>query len=467
MDYRLLIDGELVRGNLALDVINPATGLVFASAARADAAQLEQAIDAGQRAFPDWSRRSYVERSAYLQRFAAGIEVRLEEFAHLLTREQGKPLVRARHEMTVTIAALRYYAAQDLQPRVLRASADELVIEQRHAQGVVAAISSWNFPVILLMHKVGAALISGNCVIAKPAPTTPLTTLLMGMVAASTLPPGVFQTIVDQNDLGTVLSSHPGIAHVSFTGSTATGKKVLNSTADTLKRFSLELGGNDAAIILDDADVKQVAPKIFNSAMLNAGQICFASKRVYVPRAMLDSVCAEFVRLAGEARVGDGMDPATTVGPVQNRAQYERLLGYIAEARTEGTILAGGNAVGGGGYFIAPTIVRDLPDTARLVREEQFGPVMPVLAYDNEDEMLARVNNSEYGLGGTIWTGSAQRGIALAERIETGTVWVNRHMALHLDVAFGGVKQSGVGQQQGIAGIEEFTDLRVVSAALN
>lgn len=466
MDYRLLIDGELVAGKLALDVINPATGQVFAQAARADAGQLEQAIAAGRRAFPAWSQRSYAERGGYLLRFAAVIEARIDQFADLLTREQGKPLARARHEMEVTVAALRYYAAQSLPSRVLRAGATELVIEQRHAQGVVAAISSWNFPVILLMHKVGAALIAGNCVIAKPAPTTPLCTLLLGAVAAAIFPPGVFQTIVDQNDLGALLSSHPGIAHVSFTGSTATGKKVLASTADTLKRYSLELGGNDAAIVLDDADIGLVAPKIFHSAMLNAGQICFATKRVYVPRAMLDQLCAAFVRLAEEARVGNGLDAATTVGPVQNRAQYERVLGYIEEAGRDGTIIAGGHAVGIEGYFIAPTVVRDLPDHARLVREEQFGPVLPVLAYDDEEAMLARVNDSEYGLGGTIWTGNVARGMALAERIDTGTVWINRHMALHLDVAFGGAKQSGVGQQQGIAGIEEFTQVRVVSAAL-
>ena len=466
MAYQLLIDGELVDGAETLDVINPATGQILSSAPRADTAQAERAIAAAKRAFPAWARLSFAERRGYLEKLAAAVRARADEFARLLTQEQGKPLAQAKGEIAGTIAALAYYATQELAPKMLRDTPTERIVEQRYPLGVVAAITPWNYPMLLMMLKVAPALITGNTVISKPAPTTPLTTLLFGELAADILPAGVFQTLVDRNDLGGLLSSHPDIAFVSFTGSTPTGKKVLGSAADTLKRFTLELGGNDAAIILDDADLDTVAPRIFRGATENAGQICLAVKRVYAPRSMVDALCDALAKLAGEAAVGDGLEQGTTIGPIQNKAQFEKLLGFIAEARADGTIVAGGERHAGDGYFIAPTIVRDLPDDARLVREEQFGPVLPILAYDDLDDAIARANDSDYGLGGTIWTSNVDRGIAVASRIESGTVWVNKHLELPFDVPFGGAKHSGIGRQQGIEGMEDFTQARIVNAAL-
>lgn len=466
MTYKLLIDGELVEGAGELNVINPATGMLLATAPRANADQAEQAIAAAKLAFPAWAALSYAERRSYLDAFAAAINDRIREFSRLLTLEQGKPLDQAGWEIMSAVGALSYFAEQTLEPKMLRETEAERILEQRYPLGVVAAITPWNFPVALLMLKLAPALITGNTVIAKPAPTTPLTTLLLGEVASTILPAGVFQTLVDQNDLGALLSQHPDVAHVSFTGSTPTGKKVLGSAVDTLKRFTLELGGNDAAIILDDADVDQIAPSIFQGAMMNSGQICLAIKRVYAPRDMVDALCTALAKLADEAVVGDGLNQGTTMGPIQNKAQFEKLLTYIAEAREEGTIVAGGAAVEREGYFINPTIVRDLDDDARLVREEQFGPVLPVLAYDDLDDAIARANKSEYGLGGTVWTSNVDRGIAIASQIESGTVWVNKHLDLPVDIPFGGAKQSGIGRQQGIAGMEDFTQPRIINAAL-
>jgi acyl-CoA reductase-like NAD-dependent aldehyde dehydrogenase len=466
MLFQLLIDGTLHAGASTIDVINPATGQLLAVAPRADSIQAEHAVAAANRAFPNWSALSYAERRKYLDKVADSVEARLLDFSRLLTQEQGKPIEQATGEMMGTIAALRYFAAQTLSPNLLRDEANERIIEQRYPLGVVAAITPWNFPMMLLMLKVAPALITGNTVIAKPAPTTPLTTLLLGEVAADILPAGVFQTLVDQNDLGALLSRHPGVACVSFTGSTPTGKEVLASATDTLKRFTLELGGNDAAIVLDDADIEKVAPNIFHAAMMNAGQICLAVKRVYAPRSMVDGLCEALGKLARKAAVGDGLQQGTTIGPIQNKAQFEKLLGFIAEARAKGTIVAGGEPIPGDGYFIAPTIVRDLPDDARLVREEQFGPVLPILAYDDLEEAIARANDSEYGLGGTIWTSDAERGIEVASRIQSGTVWVNKHLDLPFDVPFGGAKQSGIGRQQGVDGVEGFTQARIVNAAL-
>jgi acyl-CoA reductase-like NAD-dependent aldehyde dehydrogenase len=444
MNLKLLIDGALVHGAATLEVVNPATGKAFAVAPRAD--------------------RAHAERSNKVAAFAAAIEARAHEFSRLLTQENGKPAAQADGEIGAVIAALRYFAGLEVRPKVIRETDEELIVEQRYPQGVIAAITPWNFPVILLIYKLAPALMAGNPVIAKPAPTTPLTTLLLGEVAADILPAGVFQTLVDANDLGPVLTSHPDVAHVSFTGSTPTGKKVLASAADTLKRFTLELGGNDAAIVLDDVDIEAFAPRIFHAAMFNAGQVCLATKRVYAPRHMVDDLAAALGRLADAAKVGDGLEQGTTIGPIQNRMQYEKLLGYLDEARTRGVVVAGGQAVDGEGFFIRPTVVKDLPDDSRLIHEEQFGPILPVIAYDDLDQAVALANDTDYGLGGIVWAGDVRRGVEVASRIETGTIWVNQHLALPFDVAFGGAKQSGIGLQSGLEGLEDFTQRRIVNA---
>ncbi|ATE65739.1 aldehyde dehydrogenase family protein [Rhizorhabdus dicambivorans] len=464
-DYHLLIDGALVAGADTIDVLNPATGATFAAAPRANHEQMHQAVAAARRAFPAWAAMTQTARAERLQAFANALEPRADELARLLTQEQGKPIAEAQFEVGGTIAALRYFAGQSVQPKILRDTPSEKIIEHRTPLGVVAAIVPWNFPLILLMVKLGPALITGNVVIAKPAPTTPLTTLLLGEIAADILPAGVFQTLADANDLGAELAAHPDVAMVAFTGSTATGRKVLAGAADTLKRFTLELGGNDAAIILDDADLDIVAPAVFRAATSNAGQICLAAKRIYAPEAMYDRLCGALAELAETAVVGDGLEQGTQIGPIQNRIQYEKLLGYLKDAHASGTVIAGGKPIDRDGFFIAPTVVRDIADDARLVAEEQFGPIIPVLSYTSLDEVIERANRSEYGLGGTIWTSDPQRGEDVAMRIDTGTVWVNKHLELPFDVAFGGAKQSGLGRQQGEEGLEEFTQPKIVNIA--
>lgn len=463
MNFRLLIDGALVDGAATMDVVNPATGVAFCQAPRADEGQLRAAIAAAGRAAKGWARLSFAERGKSLAALAAGIEARQDEFARLLTQEQGKPLQESRGEVAGTIATLRHYATQELHPETLRDAHGKHIVEHRRPLGVIAAILPWNYPLLLLAQKAGPALITGNAVIVKPAPTTPLTSLLVGEVAAGVFPAGVLQIISDANDLGAILSSDPGIDGVSFTGSTPTGKKVLAGAADTLKRFNLELGGNDAALVLDDAQLDVVAPRIFNGAMKNAGQVCLAIKRVYAPRAMVDPLCEALGELARQAVLGDGLNQGTTIGPVNNRVQYDKVAGLIADSRARGEIVAGGGLPEGGGFFIEPTIVRGLGDDSRLVREEQFGPVLPVLPYDDLDDAIDRINASEYGLGATVWTGDVARGAEVATRIESGTVWVNKHLDMPLDIPFGGARQSGMGRQNGIEGMKEFTQGIVVN----
>jgi len=464
-DFRLLINGRLTPGASTLDVINPATGKLLTTCARADKSQFDQAVAAAKTAFLNWSITPIEQRRQILLKIADALAARSAEFARLLTEEQGKPLAHAAGEIGGTVAMIRAFAAMDLPVKVLRETATERIVQRHAPLGVVAAITPWNFPMILLIMKVAPALLAGNTVVAKPAPTTPLTTLLFGELCADLLPPGVLNVIVDQNDLGGVLTQHPDVAKVAFTGSTATGRKVMASVAGTIKRLILELGGNDAAIVLDDVNVKEVAAKIYQGAMMNSGQVCLAIKRVYVPDALYEAMCEELSALAGAAVVCVGLDATTEMGPLQNKVQYEKVKEFLADALLHGKVIAGGKALDRDGYFIAPTIVRDIPDDARLVREEQFGPVLPVLKYTDLDDAIARANSTEYGLGGTVWGTDLKRAYEVADRIASGTVWVNKHLDLPPDIPFGGAKQSGFGAEMGQEGLEEFTQSRIINMA--
>ncbi|WP_109807264.1 aldehyde dehydrogenase family protein [Sphingosinithalassobacter portus] len=463
-DFRLLIDGELRAGVSGFDVVNPATGRPFAQCPKADAAMLEQAVEAASRAFPGWAATPIEQRAAKVEALADALVARVDEFAALLTAEQGKPLDQAKKEVLGGAYVMRAFAAMRLESRVLREKDGNRIVEQRTPLGIVAAITPWNFPLMLLANKIGPALVAGNTMICKPAPTTPLTTLLLGELCRDIFPAGVINMLCDENELGPAITEHPGIAKIAFTGSTATGKKVLASSSGSLKRVTLELGGNDASIVLDDVDPVQVARKVFEGAMRNAGQICVAIKRAYVPDALYDDFCDELARLAKEAVVDDGANQGAQIGPVQNRQQFEKVAALIEESRSLGTIVAGGAPLDRDGYFIPPTIVRDIPDDAPLVREEQFGPVLPVLRYSDIDSLLERVNGTEYGLGGTVWSNNLDRAIAVAERVTSGTIWVNQLMAIDPTIPFRGLKQSGMGTEMGQEGLEEYTQAQVINA---
>ncbi len=463
--YRMLIDGRLVTGAASMEVINPATGAMLTHCPRADGAQLEQAVAAARTAFPGWAALRLSQRRQLLLGLAAALESNLAALARLLTQEQGKPLSQASAEISRSAGMLRAVAAFDLPIEVLKENPRERIHRQHVPLGVVAAIVPWNSPMLLLMVKLAPALLAGNTLIVKPAPTTPLTTLRFGELAAQILPRGVLNIITDQNDLGGELTRHPDIAKVSFTGSTATGRKVMASAAATLKRLTVELGGNDAAIVLDDADPRVVAPRLFDGAMVNCGQVCLAIKRLYVPDALYDSFCSELATLAARAIVGDGLDPGTQIGPVQNQAQFNKLERLLEDTRLRAQIIAGGRAIERPGYFIAPTIVRDIAESSRLVREEQFGPILPVLRYTELDEAIARANHSEYGLGGSVWSADTQRAYGVALRLQTGIVWINKHLELAPDVPFGGTKQSGFGTELGQEGLEAFTQAKIINMA--
>ncbi len=465
MDYKLLINGALVDGAGSMPVINPATEEVLADCPTASEAQLNEAVDASQAAFKSWKNTSMDERRAKLGEIADIIDANSEELARTLTQEQGKPLADAMGEVAGAALFFRYFQSLDLPVEVLEDSDTQRVEIHRNPLGVVGAIIPWNFPIILLAFKLPAALLAGNTVIVKPAPTTPLSALHLASLIADVLPAGVVNIIADNNDLGDKITTHKGISKISFTGSTATGARVMASAASTLKRITLELGGNDAGIIMDDVDVEAVAPQIFQGAFGNNGQICIAMKRVYAHESIYDKLVDQLAKLAEEAIVGNGLEQGTQLGPLQNKMQFDKVKDYIEDGRANGTIVAGGEVPEGKGYFIPPTIVRDIDDDSRLVSEEQFGPVLPVIKYDDVDDVIERANNSDYGLGGSVWSSDIDRAYEVAKKVDSGTIWVNKHADLQPHVPFGGIKTSGIGAELGTDGLNEFTQRKVINVA--
>lgn len=464
-DYKLLIGGKLVDGASTMEVVNPATEEVLATCPRASDAQLNEAVAAAKAAYPAWAARPIADRRALILTLADRIEADADALARLLTQEQGKPLAEATAEIAYTVYFFRELAKNDMPVKVIEDSPTRLVEQYRRPLGVVGAIIPWNFPVLLLAFKAPLALLAGNTMVIKPAPTTPLTTLKVGEIMAEVLPAGVVNIITDQNDLGPKMTAHKDIAKISFTGSSETGRKVMAGAAETIKRITLELGGNDAAIVMPGADPDAVAPGIFGAAFMNAGQVCLAVKRVYVHNSIYDAVVDRLARLADEAVVDDGLKQGTTVGPLQNRAQFEKVKGFIDSARRDGRVVAGGTAEDRPGYFIRPTIVADIDDSAPLVAQEQFGPVLPVLRFDDPDDALNRANASPWGLGGSVWGADREAARDIAKRMDAGQVWINKHLDFGPNIPFGGAKQSGIGVEFAEEGLHEFTQIHVVNEA--
>lgn len=465
MTHKMLIDGVLVDSALRLQVVNPATRAASISVPRATREQAELAVAAAKRAQPAWAALPIEQRQRALRALADAIEGKAEAFARTIVHEQGKPTAEANLEVIHSCAFLRAFADMTLEPQLVQDDAAYRIEVHHRALGVVVGITPWNFPLLIAAYKLAPALLLGNCFILKPAPTTPVSALMLGAEAAAVTPPGVVNVLVDDNDLGPLLTAHPDVQKVSFTGSTATGRKVMAAAAGTLKRLTLELGGNDAAIVLDDVDVARAAAGIFGSAFFNAGQVCIAVKRVYAHRNVYNALCEALAALARKAVIGEGSQQGVAVGPLQNAQQYAKARHYMDIAHRDGTVIAGGSLPEGTGFFVEPTIVRDIGSSSPLVTEEQFAPILPVLPFDDLDSVVAEVNGGEYGLGGSIWSGDEAKASALAQRLTSGTIWINHHLHFAPHVPFPGAKQSGLGAEFGREGLAEFAQLTVVSVA--
>ncbi|MDZ3832833.1 MAG: aldehyde dehydrogenase family protein [Sphingopyxis sp.] len=460
----LIIDGRAQATAATFPVVNPATGEAFAHAPLASRDDLENAVAAARRAFPAWAATAIDDRAKVIEAIADAIEADKEALAALLSLEQGKP----RHggaagEINGSIGWAR--ATAKLRPAVEVVQDDEAMrVEiRRKPLGVVGSITPWNFPVMIAVWHIIPALLSGNTVVMKPSSYTPLSALRLIEIMAAHLPAGVINSVTGEGDIGRAMSEHPGIDKIVFTGSTPTGRSIMASGAANLKRLTLELGGNDAAIVLADADVDKVAPKLFQKAFGNSGQICAAVKRIYVHDSLHDALAGKMAELARAAVVGPGDDPATQYGPVQNRAQFDLVRSLADDARARGgRFLAGGEPLDRPGYFFPLSVVVDVTDGDRIVDEEQFGPIVPLIRFTDPEDALARANANENGLGGSVWSSDADAAAELALRLETGTAWVNDHAVISPDVPFGGAKQSGIGAEFGLHGLEEYMQLQTV-----
>lgn len=463
--YYLSIAGKLVSTDAHFDVFNPATGEVFAKAPSGSPEQLEAAIAAAKDAFKTWSVLSYDQRQRYLDAYADALLEHRDELARLLTLEQGKPLkTMAEPEVDQAISWIRQIAARRIPVEIVEEN-DSHIVELHHTPlGVVGAITPWNFPVLLALWKVAPALITGNTMVIKPSPFTPLTTLRFGQIAQSVLPAGVLSVVSGGNELGPQMTAHPDIAKISFTGSTETGKHVIRSAAGTVKRLTMEMGGNDAAIVMPDADWQAIIPQLYWGAVGNSGQWCVGIKRLYVHSSYRNEFVAAFVEYAQQQVLGDGLDPNVTVGPVQNKMQYDKVRSFLDDIKTNGynVVLGGEVDESRPGYFIPVTVVDNPPESSMIVQQEQFGPIVPIIAYDDVDDVVARANDSPFGLGGSVWGRDTQAAVAVANRLETGMVWVNEIHTQGIDIPFGGHKQSGIGTEHGHEGRLLFTNPKTV-----
>lgn len=460
-----IISGERVSIGRYAQVYDPANEQIVGEYAVAGEAELNRAIVAASEAFKSWSARPDEERKAAVRAMADALTANAEELAQLLTREQGKPLngFGSRWELGAAEIWARHTAELDLPVEVLQEGEGGRVELRRKPLGVVGSITPWNFPIMIGIWHIAPAIRAGNTVVMKPSPNTPLSTLRMVEIFNQVLPEGVLNVVAGQDELGGLMTAHPGIAKIVFTGSCATGKKVMRSASDTLKRLTLELGGNDAGIVLPDADPEAIAEGLFWGAFINNGQTCAALKRLYVPEALYEDVCRTLVDYAQNVPVGVGTDEKTMLGPIQNRMQFDKVVSLVDDAKSRGArILCGGAPMGREGFFYPITIIADVVDGQPIVDEEQFGPALPVIRYRTVDEAIERANASENGLGGSVWSSDVDAARSVAVRLECGSVWINNHGAVKPNAPFGGVKSSGIGVEFDREGLIEYTSIQVI-----
>jgi acyl-CoA reductase-like NAD-dependent aldehyde dehydrogenase len=462
-----IIDGERVSAGEALSVVNPATGKRLAIVPDIDRPLLDEAVSAAQKAFSGWRALPLSQRKALLTSLLNRINDHAEELSALLTAEQGGPLARARWEIDLLTKA---FGPAPMQMELHEKEQDiphiGHITKRYSPIGVVGAISPWNLPVLLSFTKVLPALLAGNTVVLKPSPFTPLTVLRIADYVHDLLPPGVFNVLTGGDDLGPWITSHSGIDLITFTGSTSTGKRVLESAAATLKRVTLELGGNDPGVVLSDAEPEKIAQALFDSMFLLNGQGCICLKRLYVHEDIYSRVAEALVAIASATKVGDGFDPHTRLGPVQNQLQYRRLQSVWEEIKRSGVkiLFRGVVPTNTEGLFFPVTLLDNPPDGASFVTQEIFGPIRSIFNYRNLDEAIRRANDTSYGLGASVWGSDSAQLRSVAGRLEAGTVWINQHAIPNPFVPTSPYKESGLGVEFGQEGLEEFCNIQVIAA---
>ncbi len=465
--FQLIIDGKSVAGDqTSFEIRNPATFEPLGLAPASSPAQVNAAVAAAKAAQPAWAALPDASRKDYLNKVAEVLKSNTEYLAKWITQEQGKPLAGpgSMFEMQACIGWTQVPASLDLPVEVVfedDTRRDEL---RRKPIGVVGAIAPWNWPLLIAIWQIVPSLRVGNTVVIKPSEYTPLGTLEMARLIAAVLPPGVLNTVGGDGKVGDLLVRHKDIQKIMFTGSTRTGKRIIEASANSLARLTLELGGNDAAIVLPGAKPAEIAEGLFWGAFINMGQTCACAKRLYVHESIYEDTVQALKSVAEKMTMGDGMKDGVVLGPIQNKMQFDKVSELVEDAKSHGArIVTGGKAPGGKGYFYPITLVADIADGTRLVAEEQFGPVLPIIKYRDVAHAIAMANALDAALGASVWSSDASEAMRVAQQLEAGTVWINQHGAIHPMVPFGGIKGSGQGVEFGMEGLKALTVPQVIS----
>lgn len=462
-----LLDEITVDPQSGRAIPDAATGKTMGYAPIHDTNDLDQAITAARAAQPAWAALPQAERVAILHHAADEIEAHAEELARIIAQEQGKPLngPGARFEAGGCAAWIRAAADTVLEPEVLFEAEGSRSELHYGPLGVVGAIGPWNWPALIAIWQIAPSLRMGNTVVSKPSEYTPLSVLAVAALMNRHLPPGVLTVVSGGRDVGEAIASHPGLDKIMFTGSTATGRAIIRSSADNLARLTLELGGNDAGIILPGTDIESIAQNLFWGIFINTGQTCAALKRLYVHDSQYEAVIDALAELAKATPMGPGLDENSALGPLSTKQQFDVVSRLVHDARERGArIVVGGEAAPElGPHFYRATVVADIEDGAPLVDEEQFGPVIPVIRYTDVEDAIVRANALEQGLGASVWTGDPEAAMSVAARLDAGTVWINQHGTLNPAVPFGGVKGSGYGMEFGREGLKAVSAPKVIT----
>ncbi|MDX1403411.1 MAG: aldehyde dehydrogenase family protein [Woeseiaceae bacterium] len=467
--YEMTIGGATVTADSYTDIRNPAnTEEIVGQAPVGTKTHLDQAVAAARKAFESWRYSSDEQRAEACQAIAKVVADNAEELAVLLTREQGKPLggLGSNFELGGCSGWAGFTASLSLPDKVLEDTDEKKVVMKREPLGVVGSITPWNWPLMIAIWHIVPGIRTGNTVVIKPSPFTPLSTLRMVELMNTVLPAGLVNVISGDDGLGADLTNHPGIDKIVFTGSIATGKKVMASAAKRVTPVTLELGGNDPGIMLPGTDPSKFVEGLFFGSMINSGQTCGALKRLYVHEDDLEAVSTALVEFSKNIPMGDGMEETSLLGPLQNKRQYDRVIELVEDAKSKGAkILCGGEPVGGSNYFYPVTFVTGISDGVRLVDEEQFGPVLPIITYSDVDDAIRRANGTEYGLDASVWGDDRKETARVASLLEAGTVYENKHAEIAPNIPFGGIKCSGFGVEFGEEGLAAYTSIKVINAA--
>jgi aldehyde dehydrogenase (NAD+) len=471
---RLLIDGQWVESAKKFDTINPATGEVLTQIAAASPEDVDRAVGAARRAFEDrngaWRKLSASERGRLIWKLADLLEKHIDEFAELETLDNGKPIFESRYvDMPMVVDVLRYYAgwATKIHGETVNTFETAFTYTLREPVGVVGMIVPWNFPLLLASWKLGPALACGNTVVWKPASQTSLTALRFGELAMEAgVPAGVLNIVTGPGEVGRAMVKHPGIDKIAFTGSTEVGKEIMRGAADSLKRLTLELGGKSPNIVFADSDIDNAVKGAITGIFYGKGEVCNAGSRLFVESKVQDEFLEKLAARAAKMRPADPLDPKTRMGAIVSQEQMQTVLGYIEAGKKEGAkLVAGGKRVsvdGGNGFFIEPTIFRDVRNDMKIAREEIFGPVLAALSFDDLDEVIEMANQNEYGLASAVWTRDIKKAHMISRSLKAGTVWINTYGLMDASLPFGGYKSSGFGRELGARALEHYTENKSV-----